>query len=44
MAPFVIDEEESNGQSNSSSESYGSSESPSDEDSEISDIFVKKED
>jgi hypothetical protein len=44
MAPFVIDEEESNGQSNSSSESYGSSESPSDEDNEISDIFVKKED
>ena len=44
MAPFIMDEEESNGQSNSSSESYGSSESPSDEDNEISDIFVKKED
>jgi len=44
IAPFIVDDNESNGQSNSSSESYGSSESASDEDIEISDIFVKNED
>jgi hypothetical protein len=43
VAPFVVSEE-SKGQSNSSSESYGSSESSSDEDQEINEIFVKKED
>ena len=42
VAPFITDDE-SKGQSNSSSESYGSSESPSEEDNILSDIFVKSE-